>query len=123
MKDTTKRYLLFLVGCVGARLFLTMLACRLKNDPRKLKQLALVTGAIGVGFLYQHFTGRKTGPEVFGGKIWWDSLRPIHALLYISFSVMVWSEKPVLRKNAYFLLLVDLVLGVSAFACYHASRK
>ena len=25
---------------------------------------------------------RKTGLEVFGDKIWWNNLRPIHGILY-----------------------------------------
>ena len=29
---------------------------------------------------------RKTGKEVFGSKIWWNDLRPVHASLYILFA-------------------------------------
>jgi len=33
---------------------------------------------------------RKTGIEVFGIKIWWNQLRPVHGVLYLLFSIYMY---------------------------------
>jgi hypothetical protein len=75
---------------------------------------------VSIGFLYIFATGaRKTGAEVFGDRIWWNALRPLHALLFTAFAVAV-----VLRPTAaYAILLADLIIGVTAFAWYHSRDR
>jgi hypothetical protein len=69
-----------------------------------------------VGFMYIYLTdSRKTGPEVFGEKIWWNDLRPVHALLYALFSYNAING----NRNAYLFLLVDVLFGLSAFLVHH----
>ena len=57
----------------------------------------------------------KTGGEVFGSKIWWNDLRPIHASLYILFALLA------LKKNKYSWvpLLVDVTFGLLVFINHH----
>lgn len=69
-----------------------------------------------LGFLYIYFTkSRNTGAEVFGGKIWWNFMRPIHALLYLTFSVLAFQKS----NFAWIPLLIDVVIGLLAFLNYH----
>jgi hypothetical protein len=68
------------------------------------------------GFFYIFFTNsRKTGPEVFGDKIWWNNLRPIHGLLYLLFSYNAITG----NKNAWIYLLVDVLFGLIVFLAHH----
>ena len=68
------------------------------------------------GFIYIYLTdSRKTGPEVFGGKIWWNDLRPLHAILYLLFSYNAINGD----TNAWIYLLVDVVFGLASFLVHH----
>ena len=81
MDNIQKRFLLFLFGCMGMRLFLVYIAKNINTIYLPyLGYLALIPA---FGFISIYLTGsRKTGPEVFGDQIWWNDLRPIHSLLY-----------------------------------------
>jgi hypothetical protein len=69
-----------------------------------------------VGFFYLYFSGtRKTGAEVFGDKIWWNNLRPIHGLLYLLFAY----NAIIGNKNAWIYLLVDVLFGLTSFFIFH----
>ncbi len=69
-----------------------------------------------IGFFYLFLSGsRKRGAEVFGDKIWWNDLRPIHGLLYLLFSY----NAIIGNKNAWIYLLIDVVLGLTSFLVYH----
>ena len=58
---------------------------------------------------------RKTGPEVFGGKIWWNNLRPIHSLLYFLFAYNAING----NRNAWQFLLADVIIGLISFLAFH----
>ena len=109
-----KRFLLFLIGCIGTRLILVYIA---KNiNLQMLKYMGYLTLIPAVGFIYIYLTGtRQTGPEVFGEKIWWNNLRPIHALLYILFSYNAING----NKNAWIYLFFDVIFGLISFLTYH----
>lgn len=114
MNTLQERILLFLVGCIGIRLLLVYIA---KNiDIKLLKYMGYITLIPAFGFIYIYLTGvRKTGPEVFGGKIWWNNLRPIHAILYLLFSY----NAIIGNRNAWIYLLIDVLLGLISFLVYH----
>lgn len=111
MDVATKRLLLFLIGCIGMRsLFAYAAKVASVGVLRIMGWLALIPA---VGFLYIFVTGsRKTGAEVFGEKIWWNSLRPIHSVMYFAFALLAISG---LRGIAWKVLAADVVLGLSAF--------
>ena len=68
------------------------------------------------GFIYIYLTGsRQTGAEVFGDKIWWNNLRPIHATLYLLFSY----NAIVGNTNAWVYLMIDVLLGFISFMFHH----
>jgi hypothetical protein len=72
-----------------------------------------------IGFIYIYLTGsRQTGAEVFGAKIWWNNLRPLHALLYGLFAYYA-----IQRANfAWKFLLADVIIGFFAFMIYHHNQ-
>ena len=114
MNDIQKRFLLFLVGCIGIR---TLFIIAAKNSPViYLKYMGYLALLPAIGFVYIFFTGsRQTGAEVFGGKIWWNDLRPIHALLYFLFAYNAIMG----NAGAWVYLLIDVLFGLSAFVHFH----
>jgi hypothetical protein len=53
--------------------------------------------------------------EVFGEKIWWNDLRPIHGTLYLLFAYYAIRGS----KYAWTILLVDVLFGLIAFFIHH----
>ena len=118
MNNLHKRYLLFLLGCIPMRITLVYLAKTLSS--KYLKIMGYIALLPAIGFLYIYITnGRKTGGEVFGGKIWWNNLRPVHSLLYFIFSFMAINEEP----NSYIPLLIDVTIGFLAFLNQHNKKQ
>ena len=69
-----------------------------------------------IGFIIIYLTkSRTTGAEVFGGKIWWNDLRPIHSLLYGLFAYNAINQK----KSSWIYLLVDVIIGLLSFVIHH----
>ena len=113
MSDLYKRFLLFLVGCIGTRSLFAYLA---KTQTAYLPYMGFLALLPAIGFTYIYATGsRKTGPEVFGEKIWWNDLRPVHALLYGLFAVAAIMG----QKRAWIFLAIDVVLGLLSFVYHH----
>jgi hypothetical protein len=114
MNNIQKRFLLFLVGCIGTRSLLVYFAKQTnKTILMYMGYLALLPA---LGFFYLYFSGsRKTGPEVFGDKIWWNDLRPIHGLLYILFGY----NAIIGNRYAWIYLLVDVLFGLTSFLIFH----
>ena len=114
MNTIQKRFLLFLFGCIGTRTLLAYIAKTANTEGLKyMGYLALIPA---IGFLYIYFTGsRKTGPEVFGDKIWWNDIRPIHGILYLLFAY----NAIIGNKGAWLYLLIDVIFGLISFLVFH----
>ena len=114
MNTIQKRFLLFLFGCIGIRtLFVILAKIANKTYLRYMGYLAILPA---IGFFYLFLSGsRKTGAEVFGDKIWWNNLRPIHGLLYSLFAYNA------IKGNnfAWIYLLVDVIIGLFSFLIFH----
>ena len=114
MNTIEKRILLFLIGCIGTRSLLVYLAKNASTNYLLIMGYLALLPAIG--FFYIYFTGaRKTGAEVFGNKIWWNDLRPIHGTLYALFAFNAIFQ----NKNAWIYLLVDVFIGLISFLYFH----
>ena len=114
LSTETKRIALFLIGCMGARSLLVYLAYQKSTR----LYVALFAALVAIGFMYIYFTGsRKTGPEVFGDRIWWNDIRPVHATLYATAALMIWTNR--YSNDAWKVLLLDLVIGLLAFINKH----
>ena len=114
MNDIQKRFLLFIIGCIGTRSLFVYVA---KNaGPKYLPLLGYLALLPAIGFMYIYLTGsRQTGAEVFGEKIWWNDLRPLHALLYFLFAY----NAIIGNNKAWIYLLVDVIFGLSSFLIFH----
>ena len=114
MNTIQKRFLLFLFGCIGTRTLLVYLAKNVNNT--NLKYMGYLSLLPAIGFFYLFFTGsRQTGAEVFGDKIWWTNLRPVHGLMYLLFSYNAING----NLNAWLYLLVDVIIGLISFLGFH----
>ena len=114
MNHLQKRFMLFLIGCIGVR-SLFVVAAKYANK-QYLKYLGYLALLPAIGFMYIYVTGsRKTGGEVFGEKIWWNDLRPIHAILYFLFAY----NAIIGNKQAWIYLLVDVLFGLFSFLAHH----
>jgi hypothetical protein len=105
-----KRNIMFLFGCIVSRLLLVYIV---KNiDTKYLPYIAVLTFIIAMSWIIIFvFDLRKTGIEVNNEKIWWNNLRPIHAILYLLFSYSAYNR----LETSYIYLLLDVILGLSAF--------
>ncbi len=109
MLTRKQRDLLFIFGCLGVRTAIAILA---KNASSKTLQIygkiALIPAFV---WMYFFFTNtRQTGMEA-NGRIWWNNVRPLHALLYFGFAYAALKQ----NKNAYLFLVADVILGGSVF--------
>lgn len=114
MNTLQKRFLLFLVGCIGTRFLFVYIAKTVNVN--YLPYLGYLALAPAIGFLYIFFTkSRETGAEVFGERIWWNDLRPIHGGLYMIFAYNA------IQKNTYawIYLLIDVLFGLGSFLTHH----
>jgi hypothetical protein len=114
MNTIQKRFLLFLIGCIGTRSLFVYLA---KNASTQILiymgYLALLPA---IGFLYIYFSGaRKTGAEVFGENIWWNNLRPLHSALYFIFAYNAING----NRMAWIYLAIDVIIGLISFLSHH----
>ena len=114
MNITQKRFLLFLLGCIGTRTLFVYLA-KIANRTY-LQYMGYLSMLPAIGFFYLFLTGsRKTGPEVFGDKIWWNDLRPVHGLLYFLFAYNAING----NTFSWIYLLVDVIIGLLSFLIFH----
>lgn len=104
-----KRTALFLFGCMGSRLGLVWVA---KNHPELLPVMGILALGISIGFMYIWANGlRKTGIEMFGEKIWWNDMRPVHSILWALFAFMALTG----NEHAWKILLLDVTIGFGAW--------
>jgi hypothetical protein len=114
MSIKEQRILLFLYGCRVVRTLLVILAYYI---PLKyLSIMGFLAAILSIGWMVIWTFGlRKTGTETFGQPIWWNSLRPIHALLYGIFAYMAVNK----NRNAWILLAIDSIVGFVAFDIHY----
>jgi hypothetical protein len=118
MNNIQKRFALFLFGCIPTRLAFVYIAKTISLQ--YLPILGYIALLPAFGFLYLFISGkRKTGPETFGDKIWWNCLRPVHTLFYILFAYYAINK----MKTAWIYLLFDVIVGLFSFLTFHYLGK
>jgi hypothetical protein len=114
MNNLQKIFLMFLIGCIGLRSIFVIIAKYI--NIKYLKYLGYIALLPAIGFIYIYLTGsRKTGAEVFGKKIWWNNLRPIHSILYFLFAY----NAIIGNKESWIYLFVDVLIGLISFLLHH----
>ena len=110
------RLLLFLIGCIGVRALFAYYAKI--AAPETLRILGYIALLPAIGFFVIYFGGfRKTGLETGGEPIWWNNLRPVHALLYSFFAFNAIEKNP----SSWMYLFVDVVFGLTSFIAHHVN--
>lgn len=100
--------------CLAVRYSLAYFA---HTNPQFLRPMGLIAILIALGFAMIYLFGlRPTGIEA-GGTIWWNSMRPLHSLLYGIFAYMAFN-KP---ESAWLALLADAMLGTAVFGWHYLS--
>ncbi len=114
MNNLQKRFLLFLLGCIGIRSIFVFIAKNINQD--QLPLMGWISIIPAIGFILIFLTkSRQTGPEVFGEKIWWNNLRPVHSLLYGLFAYNAINK----NENSWIFLLADVLIGLFSFLSHH----
>ena len=109
-----RRLLLFVLGCIGSRAALTYLAYIASTSI--LRYMGIAAALVAIGFTTIYLFGlRPTGPEVFGERIWWNDLRPVHATLYALFAYAALTGE----RRAWAFLATDTAIGLGAFLHHH----
>lgn len=105
-----KRTLLFAI-CILTRTFI-MLTAKYKCREEIVQHVLCFFGlAVAIGLITLWLTGRrKTGWETQGRIIWWNWLRPIHAVLWGLFAVQIYRK----CDTAWRILAADLWLAAFA---------
>lgn len=110
-----KRFIMFLLGCIPVRLALVVTVILVPLHILKYMGIAFL--AVALGFFTIYVGGfRKVGLETQGAPIWWNLLRPIHALLWLLAAYYAWKME---KHLVWRILLVDVCLGLVSFAIYH----
>jgi len=114
MDHLQERFMMFLIGCIGVRSLFVVIAKYI--DTKYLKYLGYLALVPAIGFMYIYLSGsRKTGAEVFGEKIWWNDLRPVHSILYFLFAY----NAIIGNKQSWIYLLADVSIGLISFLIHH----
>jgi len=108
--------LAFLIGCMGARLLLVYFVKQLN------KKWLSVAGYLAifpiVVILYIFLTGVRNNLGALGEKIWWNGLRPVHAILYALFAYFAIQGK----RYAWMYLFADTMVSLVGFVWVHSSN-
>ena len=113
MNKLHKRFIMFLIGCIGVRSLFVIIA---KYNIKYLKYFGYLALLPAIGFMYIYVTGiRNKGNGAFGQKIWWNNLRPIHSILYFLFAYNAIMG----NKNSWIYLFADVLVGLFGFLTYH----
>ena len=112
--DLRQRWIAFLFGCIGLRL-LFVIAARF-SPVKYLPYFGLLALGPAIGFTYLWLFDKRLSGFEAGGKIWWHSLRILHAFLYFSFAFLAFKQS----KQAYIPLAIDVTLGLIVFFLHHS---
>ena len=104
----SRNLLLFLLACLPARLGAAYVAYRF---PAWLPWMGLLAAIVAINWLFGSFS--HTG--FFGGNVWWASMRPVHACIYLVFAAMAFAKVPQAYMVLGFDALVGLVAGVAHY--------
>jgi len=109
MLSENKSILYFLLGCMPARILLTLLPIYLNET--MLFYYGLVLSLIAGSFLYLYFASARLNAFEAGGTTWWANFRLLHGLLYLCAAIYSLQGLQI----AWLPLLVDTFLGLVLF--------
>jgi hypothetical protein len=116
---------MFLLGCIPVRIGLSYLIKYVNKGKNKFLNvlkylLAIFLLIISISFFIIYIFGlRKTGLETQGQPIWWDSLRPLHGLLYGIAAIFLLTQYNYRKVTPSRLIFWDAIFGLISFSIYH----
>lgn len=112
MVSRTGRIALFFTFCLGSRSLLAYAAAH--ASPPILLIMGYFAIIPSLWLLYVYATGASR-IGAFGGEAWWNSLRPVHAIIYLLFAYSAIHGK----TYAWKFLLFDVILGLVSFVKHY----
>lgn len=103
----SSRTMIYFGICLPFRSLLTYITTKSQSNKniRLFKLMKLLFFGMGLAFLRNFFIQDKLTHGFTGGKIWWNHMRPLHSLFYLSF---------VATENTNILIL-DLIVSLFGF--------
>jgi len=120
MKHSIERILVFVFGCLLTRSLVGFAAYKTVADNAVLLRnlVGVLCLGIGSGLTYYYCSGtRAYGGEVNGlrgGRIWWNNLRPFHAVLYVAAALLLFTNS----RCAWMPIAADVAFGAGAFVAH-----
>jgi len=102
--------LLFLFGCIPARMLLAYFTTVVPLE--YLKYYGLILLAISIGFFWLYFTNTRLDAPEAGGTTWWSSFRPIFGALYLIAAIYCFQGK---QNLAWIPLAIEIIFGLILF--------
>lgn len=99
--------------CIILRLLLAYLVFVTYNK-KKRYILIIIYLSSAIGLLY-HYLNKKRKNGAFDNIVWWDDLRPLHAVLFISTSILLYIKNP----YSYILPFTDTIIGLIMYLLHH----
>ena len=113
----TRRLLMFLIGCIGTRLTLTLIAKNINTN--KLPFIGWPAILIACSFFYIRIFGNEVADaqlnEYKEKKVWWNKIRPVHGYMYLIAGILA------INKSMYTWIPfgIDVCFGLSAWFYHH----
>jgi hypothetical protein len=117
MNTLHKRWAMFLGLCIPSRFLLSFILSKLSKTHLRILGFILLLPVIGWTYIYLT-KSRMSGGETFGQPIWWDFMRPLHAGLYLTASLMAISQ----NNKAWIPIAADTIIGLLSFVHHHKLR-
>lgn len=122
MNITQKRYMLFFLLCIPARLGIAYLSTQLTG--KKLQTLGYISLIFAIGIIMIYLFGSKLADSQlkWAGKdnVWWNNFRPLHGLLYLAFSINAIQMK---SDSAWKPMVADAIMGTILFLQNQQSER
>jgi hypothetical protein len=116
-RNFRERFLLFVFGCFLLRFLFSLLIKHNVFSEPILFGFAILSVLLALVWIILFFTNiREYGMETFGDKIWWNSLRPVHAFFWLLFAILIFLQQ---YSISWIPLCIDSILGLSAFLFFH----
>ena len=114
MSSTTpaqRRVRLFAFVCLPLRVLitLTLLYAAYKKMDKLQRAAAAFFLVGGIGFMFRFATYDADQRGGAGGKVWWNRWRPLHAILFWAYALVVLAGAP---RVAPLFIVVDTMIGL-----------
>ena len=117
--NASQKRVMYLSICIFVRLTLALLVFRLiPNNKTSVRYVLALFAVVAAAGFAAEFVFQTRSESVLGATIWWNSLRPVHALLYCMCAMLALGN----HESAFVPLLADACVGLAAFLVQYGPR-